>query len=141
MGLHRLLQDLQQVRSALVIGAVQLAFVVDPPHARPATAVVRLDEQRVPDLPADLAEVEQPGVALLKATCRSAFGSYFFGGTIDVAGIGMPRRMIAQYEVCFSIDWIAHGLSNMYNPSVRIAFLIDSRLVVYECVRRSTTRS
>ena len=74
-------------------------------------------------------------------TSRSAFGSYCLGGTIAVVGIGMPRRIIAQYEVCFSIDWIAHGLLNTYSPSVRIAFLIHSRLVVYQCVRRSTTRS
>lgn len=53
----------------------------------------------------------------------------------------MPRRIMAQYVVCFSIDWIAQGLLNTYNPSVRMAFLIHARLMVYQCVRRSTTRS
>ena len=48
---------------------------------------------------------------------------------------------MAQYDVCFSIDWMAHGLLKTYRPSIRTAFLIHSRLVVYQCVRRSTTRS
>ena len=48
---------------------------------------------------------------------------------------------MAQYEVCFSIDWIAHGLLNTYRPSQMTAFLIHSRLVVYQWVSRSTTRS
>ena len=56
--------QMQQVRAALVVGAMQFGFVIDPTHAGPSATVVRLDEQRVADLLADLAEIEQPGVAL-----------------------------------------------------------------------------
>ena len=53
----------------------------------------------------------------------------------------MPSRIMAQYDVCFSIDWMAHGLLNTYRPSMTTDFLIHSRLVVYQWVSRSTTRS
>ena len=48
---------------------------------------------------------------------------------------------MAQYDVCFSFDWIDHGLLNTYRPSMRTAFLIHSRLVPYQWVRRSMTTS
>jgi hypothetical protein len=63
------------------------------------------------------------------------------GGIIHVSGMGMPRRIMAQYDVCFSMAWMAHGLLNTYRPSMITAFLIHSRLVPYQWVRRSTTRS
>ncbi len=64
-----------------------------------------------------------------KVGLRSGVGSYDFGGTIHVSGIGMPSAIIAQYVVCFSIDCTAHGLLSTYKPSIRMAFLIHSRLV------------
>jgi hypothetical protein len=43
--------------------------------------------------------------------------------------MGMPSAIIAQYDVCFSLACTDHGLLRTYRPSIRMAFLIHSRLV------------
>ncbi len=50
--------------AALLVGGPQLLLVVDPAHPHPGAAVVGLHEQRIAEPAPDLAEVEEPGVAL-----------------------------------------------------------------------------
>ena len=65
-GEHVVVDGLLQVHEHLaagVVGGVQLGRVIDPGHAAPGAAVVRLHEQRVADLPGDGIQVERLVVA------------------------------------------------------------------------------
>lgn len=74
-------------------------------------------------------------------TAVSPSSSYSLGGSIHVSGMGMPSFIIAQYDVCFSMDWIDHGLFRTYTSSISEIFFTHSRLVLNQCVSRSITRS
>ena len=58
------LLEVHEAHPRLVVGAFQLLVGVDPRHPDPGSAVERLQEERIPELPADGGQIEHPGVAL-----------------------------------------------------------------------------
>ncbi len=48
-------------------------------------------------------------------------------GTSTVSGTFNPRRIIAQYAECFSIDWKENGLLSRYTSSMSATFFSHSR--------------
>ena len=51
----------------------------------------------------------------------------FLYGTRVVGGTLRPSRIIAQYALCFSIDWNVNGLLSRYVPLTSEAFFSHSR--------------